>query len=173
MSSANKKSRIRWLWWGKWGGVAVCVLLFGLWQASGWRLVALECAEPTESGGYLRFIGFLGGALMVVNPVDPITSPHDHQWRFICRQWMDGRTQTPTPVSWNWRWWTWGGNPFTITIPLWIPFLLIALPTIGLFILDKRRHRPGLCPSCGYSLTGNTSGTCPECGSCGGQAAAQ
>jgi hypothetical protein len=26
-----------------------------------------------------------------------------------------------------------------------------------------RRDR-GLCPHCGYNLTGNVSGTCPECG---------
>jgi hypothetical protein len=27
-----------------------------------------------------------------------------------------------------------------------------------------RRLRRGCCPACGYDLTGNTSGTCPECG---------
>ena len=26
------------------------------------------------------------------------------------------------------------------------------------------RKRLGLCPRCGYDLTGNASGTCPECG---------
>ena len=26
------------------------------------------------------------------------------------------------------------------------------------------RERRGLCPSCAYSLTGNVSGVCPECG---------
>ncbi len=28
----------------------------------------------------------------------------------------------------------------------------------------RRRRRAGRCVQCGYSLTGNTSGTCPECG---------
>ena len=27
-----------------------------------------------------------------------------------------------------------------------------------------RRRRLGLCPNCGYNLTGNVSGICPECG---------
>jgi hypothetical protein len=27
-----------------------------------------------------------------------------------------------------------------------------------------RRQRRGLCPNCGYDLTGNVSGVCPECG---------
>jgi hypothetical protein len=26
------------------------------------------------------------------------------------------------------------------------------------------RAKGGLCPTCGYNLTGNTSGVCPECG---------
>lgn len=28
----------------------------------------------------------------------------------------------------------------------------------------SRRRRQGLCPACGYNLTGNLSGVCPECG---------
>ena len=29
---------------------------------------------------------------------------------------------------------------------------------------SRRRNRMGFCISCGYSLTGNVSGVCPECG---------
>ena len=34
-------------------------------------------------------------------------------------------------------------------------------------LTDTRGHRlrHGLCLACGYDLTGNVSGTCPECGS--------
>jgi hypothetical protein len=28
----------------------------------------------------------------------------------------------------------------------------------------ETRRRQGLCPTCGYDLTANTSGVCPECG---------
>ena len=28
----------------------------------------------------------------------------------------------------------------------------------------RRRITCGLCPACGYDLTGNVSGVCPECG---------
>lgn len=48
-------------------------------------------------------------------------------------------------------------------LPLWIPLLLAAVPTIVLFRRD-RRTPSHCCHSCGYDLTGNTSGTCPECG---------
>jgi hypothetical protein len=44
-----------------------------------------------------------------------------------------------------------------------VPFLGVALPTAYLFWRDRRYPR-GHCQTCGYDLTGNTSGVCPECG---------
>jgi hypothetical protein len=43
------------------------------------------------------------------------------------------------------------------------------LPPYLWFISRKKRLRDrrlsqGLCPQCGYNLTGNASGVCPECG---------
>ncbi len=51
---------------------------------------------------------------------------------------------------------------FFLTIPLWIPTLLIAIPS---FLLWRRNRKlpEGHC-NCGYNLTGNMSGVCPECG---------
>jgi hypothetical protein len=51
---------------------------------------------------------------------------------------------------------------YSITIPLWCPFVAIAVPT--LFVTLSRPSRSGLCPKCGYDLTGAPSSTCPECG---------
>jgi hypothetical protein len=53
---------------------------------------------------------------------------------------------------------------WTVLLPLWIPFLFFALPTAFLFWRDHRPLPPHCCQRCGYDLTGNTSGTCPECG---------
>ncbi len=50
-----------------------------------------------------------------------------------------------------------------VTLPLWLPLLLIAIPTAFLWWREHRRPKPGHCP-CGYDLRGNVSGTCPECG---------
>lgn len=61
------------------------------------------------------------------------------------------------------RWVWWGtfttDNPYTLaagvlfglrlTLALWSP---------------RRVPAPGCCPACGYNLTGNVSGNCPECG---------
>lgn len=49
-----------------------------------------------------------------------------------------------------------------ISIPYWIPLLLSG----GAFVFFHRKARrlPGYCAKCGYSLIGNTSGVCPECG---------
>lgn len=56
-----------------------------------------------------------------------------------------------------------GGSNFVRALPLWIPFILVAIPTFYLWRAD-RRIPPGHCQKCGYNLTGNVSGICPECG---------
>jgi hypothetical protein len=50
-----------------------------------------------------------------------------------------------------------------VSLPLWMPLLLLGAATLWLF-RSSARLRPGTCRVCGYDLTGNTSGTCPECG---------
>ncbi len=55
-----------------------------------------------------------------------------------------------------------GTGELIISVPIWVPLLVIGITTILAFRLD-RRPIPGHCP-CGYDLTGNVSGTCPECG---------
>ena len=52
---------------------------------------------------------------------------------------------------------------YAISFPMWLPALMFAAPPVARF-LRRRRHRPGFCRRCGYDLTGNVSGVCPECG---------
>lgn len=54
-------------------------------------------------------------------------------------------------------------------IPVWLPMLTTGL----LLAVLRRRVRPGYCNRCGYDLTGNVSGRCPECGTPIRQAMAQ
>ena len=55
-----------------------------------------------------------------------------------------------------------------ISVRLWWMILLFAIyPTIAFIRGPYRRYRrrkKGLCLKCGYNLTGNVSGVCPECG---------
>ena len=64
----------------------------------------------------------------------------------------------------SWRPWFFSDDGFRqFVVPLWLLFLLAAIPTAYLWWHD-RGYRPHACQSCGYDLTGNVSGTCPECG---------
>ncbi|NLE59112.1 MAG: hypothetical protein GX616_12180 [Planctomycetes bacterium] len=57
---------------------------------------------------------------------------------------------------------SWDG--WNVWLPLWIPFLLVTVPTAILWLRSRGRIPPGNCRKCGYNLTGNVSGVCPECG---------
>ncbi len=60
----------------------------------------------------------------------------------------------------------WSGNRwhFEVMCPYWLLVVVVGVPTAVLWWLDRRRFPPGHCPRCGYDLTGNVSGVCPECG---------
>jgi hypothetical protein len=55
-------------------------------------------------------------------------------------------------------------------VPFWFLVLLTGLLPLrcGLLMRGRwrreKRRRLGLCEHCGYSLVGNVSGVCPECG---------
>lgn len=48
-------------------------------------------------------------------------------------------------------------------VPLWIPLLLLGIPT-AVFWWRDQRYLVGHCQDCGYDLTGNVTGICSECG---------
>jgi len=55
----------------------------------------------------------------------------------------------------------------SFVIPIVIFVFAAAYPTIAFIrgpVRRWRRRRKGLCLKCGYNLTGNVSGVCPECG---------
>jgi hypothetical protein len=63
---------------------------------------------------------------------------------------------------------SWTIDTDRLIVPLWGPVaLLLAYPALAFLSGALRRHRrrkKGLCQNCGYNLTGNVSGVCPECG---------
>ena len=62
------------------------------------------------------------------------------------------------------------GGPVTVQligVPLWFPlanFLLLPIWQGWRFVSQRWGRRPGTCRACGYILTPNVSGVCPECG---------
>ena len=55
------------------------------------------------------------------------------------------------------------GGVSVLYVPLWLPFLVVAIPSVIVW-WRSRRARRGHCERCGYNLAGNVSGICPECG---------
>ena len=55
-------------------------------------------------------------------------------------------------------------GPGWVRVPLGLPFCIVLVASAALWWLDRRRIPAGHCRKCGYNLTGNGSGRCPECG---------
>jgi hypothetical protein len=57
---------------------------------------------------------------------------------------------------------------YLVTMPCWVLFTLLGVYPTSAFlrgpVREKWRRRQGRCVGCGYSLEGNVSGICPECG---------
>jgi hypothetical protein len=137
----------------KWGGLVLSLIIAAMWVASVYVAIAYEPggSKPTSilisQGCLARFwlepwpwehVAGAGWTLLAGNG-----------WS-VLYWWPD--IQNPDPfatVAW---------------LPLWIPFAALAIPTAVLFWRDRRRIPPGHCQRCGYDLTGNVSGVCPECG---------
>ncbi|MBN1858452.1 hypothetical protein JW848_04525 [Candidatus Bipolaricaulota bacterium] len=105
----------------------------------------------------------------------PLLAGGEGSWVFRTVQFADGEVlfsyEFDPSVSMSlpddlidWSWLQVNGFYIGLVLPLWIPFVIAVIPTGVLWYLDRRRIPPGYCRKCGYDLTGNVSGVCPECG---------
>jgi hypothetical protein len=139
---------MRWSPWCRmrlrYAGAGVLLVILVMWASSAF-------AWASWHRGHL-WVAVLRGGISVV-------------W---CRESAWGRRRLELlPANWGRLFWT--PECYTVAsdrcldVPLWIPFLLIGTPTAFLWWRDCRRIPPGYCQKCGYNLTGNVSGRCPEC----------
>jgi hypothetical protein len=60
------------------------------------------------------------------------------------------------------------GKGFDFSAPFWLVAALLLAPVLAPIVVRRavraRRAKKGRCANCGYNLTGNVSGRCPECG---------
>jgi hypothetical protein len=122
----------------RYAGLALVLTLFLLWVSSmryAFGYVGATGGVYFESGGF---------AVFATHGEIPATG------------WM-GVGRSRWPVFW------WFACPAMVPLtPVWMPLLAAAFPTA--LTLARRRPLPGHCQECGYDLTGNVSGVCPECG---------
>lgn len=169
----------------KWLGSAACLLVLGTWLASAFWSFSIFY-------GYEMSLGSMWGtiALRYKNhlPTERQTQVGaDPPPRFSCR------IQSIPPLlgtggnDWRLRWHAtriqfglrWqaivqkkrenacmgdGYYCTEIRIPYWGIFLVVLPITLVCWFADRRFRPPHCCPACGYDLTGNVSGRCPECG---------
>jgi hypothetical protein len=147
----------------KWVGLSLCAGIVLL------DLLSLTGSVLWVSRNHRWMIGVRDHDFLAALPPakNPFPSPREGHFRLQDNQLFDAPPyREPKKKLWPY----WEPNRriralwFQLWLPLWIPLACVALPTALLVWADRRRIRPGHCRECGYDLTGNVSGRCPECG---------
>jgi hypothetical protein len=149
----------------KWVGCIACILIAGAWACS----LLFNMHYTSRAFGASLWRGTLilshwpwhgDGLLIRVAPIKPTWTVDILD--FAKNDPNGGGLPEWSPVRFSYI--RSGRFAWFFYLPLWVPFLLAAFPTAVLLWLDRRRIPPHCCQSCGYDLTGNVSGVCPECG---------
>lgn len=145
----------------KWISAAACLLVAGAWAVSlVWGV------------GYLGWnvsVNVLAGRLGILVYDYDEGDYVGWNWHKVSSapRWLPAWDTSLSPASFA------GANPpmlrtTRLFVPLWMP--LAGLIALTGWLWRRDRIPPGCCRHCGYDLTGNVSGRCPECGcACGGR----
>jgi hypothetical protein len=145
----RRRSRLRYL--AKWAGTVACVAVFAaataslVWYEIGIRVT--PCDLSIRAGAVYVEWGDYRSPSVLAYPYTE-TRPRGMAW-------MEYATKIRTRDAWGER---------VVHLPLWLVLVGFGPPTIVFWWLDRRVAVRGYCRCCGYNLTGNVSGRCPECG---------
>ena len=138
--------RFRLLYSLKWVGLTACL-----------ALLATQVVQPTKITFKNTEVWFHNSVIFFYQPVGPgIDADVWHNWKVGIANYPG---LLPEYRRTNLR----AGTLIYLSLPPQLPFFLMVIATSALWWLDRRYPR-GCCQRCGYDLTGNVSGTCPECG---------
>jgi hypothetical protein len=138
----------------KWCGTCLCAVMLAVWCVSYFKLCSVSV---WRSSAYCQ----RGGAVLSLH-TDHYPAPNG------LGAWL--RHQLPAPLQRMEMGFGFllaehsSGGWHLVIFPIWMPFLVLAVPTTVFWWLDRRRTPPGHCQNCGYNLTGNVTGRCSECG---------
>jgi hypothetical protein len=151
-----------------------CTILAGLmvvaWVGSGWYLVAWihnnsfpRCTLTLSRGAITGRLGELpaNGAYTLE---DGLFGPYRNEGSMTINSqrwlWIPRYSSMTT--------WSAVELPARLTLPLWLPTLVFAVPAAWMWRVDVKRRRAareGCCATCGYLRAGLGAGAaCPECG---------
>lgn len=154
----RRPSRLRRI--AKWLGTTLCALVVTLFAySSPW----LNGSHAWGLDSINTMITMADGGIGVVRYERPAVSPDAKIASFVA-------ASINRMPKWTYKFVWWPETvPFTggmeVSVPLWMLLGLFLVPTAFLWWRD-RTYPKGHCCQCGYDLTGNVSGVCPECG-CG------
>jgi hypothetical protein len=156
---------------GKWAGLVLCVLLGVAFVLSRWVTVEAITISPSGAASAAS-VG--GGRLILLDSRYPDSGLTQRQTS-IKSGYMH-RPHLNLWIDWGYKDRGSGRTDRHLFLPLWMPLLLLAAPTVWLWRVD-RRAKPWQCAKCRYDLRGLEGGgegggdkiVCPECGSANGE----
>ena len=143
-------------WLARWTGTVACLVLAGVWLGS--AVCGVQVQSHLGNG-----VSFFSGWCQITWGYDVATFRMMRKFGFEEVGGVEVFRPRFAHIEWSWH--PIYLSTFSVTIPGWYPVAAIGFPTALLWWLDRPRTPAGHCRNCGYNLTGNVSGRCPECGS--------
>ena len=142
---------------GKWVGLVTCGLTLAVYAATLWCYIAWNDRHLRRTRPRVR-IALVDGSVRLTSGVSIDYTPLGSHARWL---WTG-----PTAGQFGGMSAGWPGGAVTImsSYAIWPGLCAVAVSTAVLWLFRPRRKLPNHCEQCGYNLTGNVSGVCPECG---------